>query len=127
MKTGKVKSRTTAPKQSAQGLSAQARIAADLVKALANPMRLKVLHQLRSAELTASDLVRLCRVSKANLSQHINLLKREGLVACEKRGTFCHYSIADKRVLRALDSLEAILHARNTAKSAHMRGTRKKV
>lgn len=93
--------------------TARARLTADLIKALANPIRLKLMRELRDADLTASDLVRLCNVSKANLSQHINLLKREGLVACVKRGTFCHYSVGDKRVLRALDLLEAVLQARN--------------
>lgn len=89
------------------------RLTADLVKALANPVRLNLIRQLRTANQTASDLVRSCHVSKANLSQHINLLKREGLVACVKRGTFCHYSLADKRVTRALDLLEAVLQARD--------------
>lgn len=74
------------------------------------------MRELRDADMTASDLVRICGVSKANLSQHINLLKREGLVACVKRGTFCHYSLGDKRVLRALDLLEAVLQARTASK-----------
>lgn len=100
---------------------------AELIKALANPIRLRLMRELRDAELTASDLVRLCGVSKANLSQHINLLKREGLVACAKRGTFCHYSIGDKRVLRALDLLAAVLNTRDTGKrpaSKRRRGAR---
>lgn len=89
------------------------RLTAELVKALANPIRLTLIRELCAADLTASDLVHRCHISKANLSQHINLLKREGLVACVKRGTFCHYSIADKRVTRALDLLEAVLDARD--------------
>lgn len=98
------------------------RLTADLVKALANPVRLTLVRQLRTADQTASDLVRLCHVSKANLSQHINLLKREGIVACVKRGTFCHYSLADKRVTRALDLLDAVLQARDA--TIHPRTTR---
>lgn len=95
---------------------AQARPTAELIKALANPIRLQLMRELRDTDLTASDLVRVCGVSKANLSQHINLLKREGLVACVKRGTFCHYSLGDKRVLRALDLLEAVLRVRDNGK-----------
>lgn len=85
---------------------------AELIKALANPARLAVLQQLRHGEKTASDLVKLCGVSKANLSQHINLLKKEGLVLCNKRGTFCHYTLADKRIVQALNLLEAVLQER---------------
>ena len=85
---------------------------ADLIKALANPARLAILQQLLDGEKTATDLVGLCGVSKANLSQHINLLKKEGLVLCHKRGTFCHYSLADQRVVKALNLLEEVLQDR---------------
>lgn len=102
-------------------------LTASLIKALANPIRLRLMQELADADLTASDLVRLCRVSKANLSQHINLLKREGLVACVKRGTFCHYSLGDKRVLRALALLEAILDARTGGKTRAVPRQRKAV
>ena len=84
---------------------------AELIKALANPVRLRVLQQLRKGECTATDLVRSCHISKANLSQHINQLKNKGVVVCIKRGTFCHYSLADARVTRALDLLDAIVQA----------------
>ena len=85
---------------------------AELIKALANPARLRVLQQLLQGEQTASDLVATCGISKANLSQHINLLKKEGLVLCNKRGTFCHYSLADKRIVKALKLLEDVLRER---------------
>lgn len=85
---------------------------AELIKALANPARLRVLQLLLGGEKTASDLVKICGLSKANLSQHISLLKREGLVSCNKRGTFCHYSLSDKRIVKALNLLEAVLQER---------------
>ena len=85
---------------------------AELIKALANPARLRVLQLLLQGEQTASDLVLACGISKANLSQHINLLKKEGLVLCNKRGTFCHYSLADKRIVKALKLLEDVLRER---------------
>lgn len=85
---------------------------AELMKAIANPVRLHVLCELKSGAKTASDLVKRCKVSKANLSQHINLLKQEGLVLCDKRGTFCHYTLADARIFRALDLLQEVLYER---------------
>lgn len=85
---------------------------AELIKALANPARLRVLQLLLQGEQTASDLVLACGISKANLSQHINLLKKEGLVLCNKRGTFCHYSLADRRIVKALKLLEDVLRDR---------------
>jgi DNA-binding transcriptional ArsR family regulator len=85
---------------------------ANLIRALANPGRLMILQQLLAGEKTASDLVRLCGLSKANLSQHIKLLKQEGLVLCTKRGTFCHYAIADPRIVQALGLLSDVLRDR---------------
>ena len=84
----------------------------ELIKALASPVRLRVLQLLLDGEKTASDLVRICGLSKANLSQHISLLKKEGLVSCHKRGTFCHYSLSDKRIVKALNLLETVLQER---------------
>lgn len=85
---------------------------AELIKALANPVRLRLLRELRGGQKTATDLVNACGLSKANVSQHINLLKKEGLVRCTKRGTFCHYSIADPRVVEAVTLLQQVLRAR---------------
>jgi ArsR family transcriptional regulator len=98
---------------------------AELIKALANPARLTILQQLLDGEKTATDLVGICGVSKANLSQHINLLKKEGLVLCNKRGTFCHYSLADKRIVKALNLLEEVLQDRlqQTGELANCRGS----
>lgn len=88
---------------------------AQLIKSLANPQRLRVLNWLRDGEKTASDLVRLTGLSKPNISQHVNRLKQEGLVLCDKRGTFCHYRIADLRLIEALELLCAVLDARTAA------------
>lgn len=85
---------------------------AELIKALANPARLAVLHELQRGERTATQLVRSCGLSKANLSQHINLLKREGLVRCVKHGTFCYYSLSDRRLTRVLDLLDKLMRTR---------------
>ncbi len=85
-----------------------------MIKSLANPQRLRLLSWLRDGEKTASDLVRLTGLSKPNISQQINRLKHEGLVICDKRGTFCHYRIADQRLIEALELLGAVLDKRTS-------------
>lgn len=79
---------------------------AEQIKALAHAGRLAILRVLGTGERTATELTKRVGLSKANLSQHIKLLKHEGIVRCVKRGTFCHYSIADARIVKALDLLE---------------------
>lgn len=89
-----------------------ATLQAEFIKALANPVRLSLLSFLESGSKTASELVTLSGLSKANLSQHINLMKKEGLVNCDKQGRFCYYSIADTRLLQAVNLLIAIRRER---------------
>lgn len=78
---------------------------AEQIKALAHASRLAILRALSKGERTATELTKRVGLSKANLSQHLKLLKREGIVRCVKRGTFCHYSLADARIVKALGLL----------------------
>ena len=87
-------------------------IQADFIKALANPVRLALLQYLEGGSKSASELVDLSGLSKANLSQHINMMKKEGLVNCDKQGRFCYYSISDQRLLAALELLSDVRRTR---------------
>ena len=84
----------------------------EFMKALANPVRLRLLGLLEDGEKSATDLVKLSGISKASLSQHIKLMKSEGLVLCNKQGRFCFYRIADTRILAAVELLHETLSER---------------
>lgn len=67
-------------------------------KALAEPMRLKVLNALQDGEKNVSQLTEMSGGTQANISKHLSILDQYGLVKRESRGTCVYYSIADPSV-----------------------------
>jgi DNA-binding transcriptional ArsR family regulator len=77
-------------------------------RALADPKRLCVLESLAIGELSVSDLS--CRVGcqVPNMSQHLAVLRRAGLVASRREGNTILYRLADHRVLEAYRLIQDI-------------------
>jgi DNA-binding transcriptional ArsR family regulator len=67
-------------------------------RALAEPTRLRILDLLRQRERSVGELARLRGCSAANVSRHLALLQRHGLVARESRGSSAIYRIAEPSV-----------------------------
>ncbi len=71
---------------------------ADVLKAMGDTTRLKVLHVLASGEHCVSEVLAVVGGSQANISKHLAVLKRAGLVSCRREGLNRYYRIADERV-----------------------------
>ena len=76
---------------------------ADYFRALAEPLRLKILNALREHEHNVGELTELCKCSQANVSKHLALLAQAGIVERETRGTSVYYQIADPRIYDICD------------------------
>lgn len=81
---------------------------AAVAKAAAHPHRLELLEQLAQGERSVEVLADRTRVSVANASQHLQHLRRAGLVAARRGGKFVFYRLADDAVLGLLASLRRI-------------------
>lgn len=81
---------------------------ARLGKALASPQRLEFLDLLAQSERTVESLAGDVGVSVANASQHLQALRRAGLVQTRKDGLFVYYRIADPSVVRLCASLRTV-------------------
>ncbi len=68
-------------------------------RALSEPTRIKLLDRLRDGEATVLELTGLIGTSEQNISKHLGVLSREGIVARRRQGNFSYYSIADEGVL----------------------------
>jgi len=83
---------------------------AEVLKAMADPTRLKILHCLQRGELCVSDILHEVGGSQANVSKHLSVLRRAGLVSCRRDGLNVFYCIADEAVFsicrNVCDSLE---------------------
>ena len=90
-------------------LARQAGDAAQLLKLLGNEKRLLVLCFLAArGEMTVGELVGVAKLSQSALSQHLALLRADGLVTFRRTSQTLHYSVADKRALRVLQVLKEI-------------------
>ncbi len=72
-------------------------------KALAEPMRLKLIYALMDGEKTVSQLVGETGGFQANVSKHLKMLLEVGIVARRKQGLNSYYSIVDQTVFDLCD------------------------
>jgi len=77
-------------------------------RALADPKRLCVLESLVIGELSVSDLSTRVGCQVPNMSQHLAVLRRAGLVTSRRDGTNILYRLADQRVLEAYRLIQDI-------------------
>jgi len=76
--------------------------ASALMRALGNEDRLLLLCQLSQGEACVSDLETSCAVYQPSLSQHLGVLRREGLVDTRREGKHIYYSISNDDALAVL-------------------------
>jgi len=81
---------------------------AQVAQALANPHRLELLDLLVQTPRSVEQLATASSMSFANASQHLQRLKRAGLVAGDRRGTSIRYRLADPAVIRLWVELRGI-------------------
>jgi len=72
-----------------------------ILKALADENRFRILTMLLAHDLCVGALANRLKISKAAASQHLQVLRKAGLVKGEKRGYFTHYAV-EKDLLREI-------------------------
>jgi DNA-binding transcriptional ArsR family regulator len=88
------------------GLERQAEQVAGVMKSLSNPRRLLLLCKLVEAgRMSVGELARSIGLSQSALSQHLALMRDDGLVAFDREGQTLFYRIADQRVEALLATL----------------------
>lgn len=78
---------------------------AERFRVLGEPMRIKLLQVLREGEASVRELQEATGASQQNVSQHLGVLLRAGIVARRKRGNFSLYSISDPVVFGLCDEV----------------------
>ena len=93
-------------------------IHAAVFAALANPTRHELMHLLCKGERTPSELAKALDVSGPNVSQHLAVLKREGLVKRSRQDGRVLWGVIDPRLAEACKLIDEIL-SRELADRAH--------
>lgn len=78
-----------------------------ILKSLSHPQRLLILGHLLEGPKTVGELVELCSAAQSQMSQFLTRMKLEGLISSEKDGKYQVYSLADKRLIRLMKTLQA--------------------
>jgi DNA-binding transcriptional ArsR family regulator len=73
-------------------------LVAGCFRALGDPTRLGLLRALKAGDKTVQELVAGTGWTQPNVSRHLSILARAGLVARTKRGAWVHYRVADPRI-----------------------------
>ena len=76
---------------------------------MANPTRLKILSALQKGERSVHVLAKRLSLRKANLSQHLAVLRQRGIVSTRREGLNIYYKCANPKMLKACEILREVL------------------
>jgi ArsR family transcriptional regulator len=82
---------------------------AEVCKTLASPKRLEIIHALRDGERTVTDLVEELGVPKANVSQHLAVMRHKGVLKTRRKGVNIYYSLVNPKVVHACTLMKEVL------------------
>ncbi len=94
---------------SASGPREDLQLASELLRVLANPVRLGIVRELAADSHHVGDLVRALGVSQPLISQHLRLLRTAGIVTARRQAREVAYTLVDEHVAHIV--LDAIRHA----------------
>ena len=80
--------------------------AAECLKTLAHPHRLRMVQMLLQGDYTVGELAEACDLPSAMASDHLRLMQRCGFLNCEKEGRFAFYSIAEPHLADIMSCVE---------------------
>lgn len=82
---------------------------AEILKALAHPSRIKILEFLKNGERCVCEFTENFDLEQSNVSQHLAILKRQGLINSRKDGLKVMYSVTRPEILEVLDIVGKII------------------
>lgn len=82
--------------------------AAQAMKAIAHPLRLKILCVLGDSEVSVQDIVDQVGTSQSNISQHLSILREKGVLLTRKDANRVYYRIGDLRTLKLVGMMRDV-------------------
>lgn len=79
----------------------------DILRALADPTRLKILYLLKNGELCACEIIESMDKSQSTISHHLNILKKEKIIISRKNGKWVNYKLKNPNIM---DDLEKVFN-----------------
>ncbi len=87
----------------------EATLTANALKAMANPLRWRIICALGSEELSVGDIMKKIGTSQSNTSQHLDLLKSKNIIKSRKDAQKVYYSISNNQLLALIANMRSVL------------------
>jgi len=100
---------------------------AEVCQALADPKRIALLYMLDRGPKCVSDLAEQLDAPQPTVSYHLKVLRERGLAIADPDGTTVYYSLADRRIIEALDTLREMLADSLVRQAALLRSREKPI
>ena len=78
------------------------------LKAMAHPLRLKILCALKDSELPVLEIVKRVGSSQSNISQHIDILRTKDIVESRRDGNKILCKVKDAKILKLVANMQAV-------------------
>jgi len=95
---------------------------AEICKTLTNPKRIEILNALRTDERTVTELVNALGASKANVSQHLAVMRHKGILTTRREGVNIFYRVANPKVIEACALMKEVLFEQHASKKKAVTG-----
>ena len=95
---------------------------AEICKTLTNPKRIEILNALKTDERTVTELVTALGASKANVSQHLAVMRHKGILTTRREGVNIFYRVANPKVIEACTLMKEVLFEQHSAKKKAVSG-----
>ena len=82
---------------------------AEICKTLTKPKRIEILNTLKNKEKTVTELVATLGASKANVSQHLAVMRHKGILATRREGVNIYYRVSNPKVIDARSLMKEVL------------------
>jgi ArsR family transcriptional regulator len=83
-------------------------VAANALKAIAHPLRLKILCVLGNQEISVQDIGEQVGTSQSNISQHLQILRDRGVLETRKESNRVFYRVSDLRTLKLIGLMREV-------------------
>ncbi len=97
------------------------RLQAEILRALANPKRLEIVHLLAEGPCEVGRLADALEISQPNVSQHLAVMRSIGMVEAERDGREVRYRLSDPEIVVACEAMRGVLVRRISRMSAAAR------
>ena len=82
---------------------------AEMCKVFSNSIRLEILNLLRDKEMSVTELIEKTKLSQANISQHLGIIKSKGVVESSRKGKNIYYKLTNPKIIKAFDIIREVL------------------